>query len=162
MTRFWDGRTDRRTDGQTDGVTALLDLLSPSATQVKIVTNCSPFGYIPQGTKLFFHDTTSETPEKLGCLYTSLMFISLSIIVIISLYEKCPKEQVGIYYFQGGGGSIWLPQKRCLVLPTCNADSGRKFSMLKKIQTDMRSKLKNDTKCASVVTCTKQNQESEC
>ena len=27
MTRFWDGRTD--------GVTALLDLLSPSATQVK-------------------------------------------------------------------------------------------------------------------------------
>ena len=31
MTRFWDGRTD----GQTDGVTALLDLLSPSATQVK-------------------------------------------------------------------------------------------------------------------------------
>ena len=33
MTRFWDGRTD----GQTDGVTALLDLLSPSATQVKIV-----------------------------------------------------------------------------------------------------------------------------
>ena len=28
MTRFW--------DGQTDGVTALLDLLSPSATQVKI------------------------------------------------------------------------------------------------------------------------------
>ena len=31
MTRFWDGRTD----GQTDGVTALIDLLSPSATQVK-------------------------------------------------------------------------------------------------------------------------------
>ena len=28
MTRFW--------DGQTDGVTALLDLLSPLATQVKI------------------------------------------------------------------------------------------------------------------------------
>ena len=40
MTRFWDGQTDRQTegqtDGQTDGVTALLDLLSPSATQVKI------------------------------------------------------------------------------------------------------------------------------
>ena len=36
MTIFWDGRTDRQTDGQTDGVTALLDLLSPSATQVKI------------------------------------------------------------------------------------------------------------------------------
>ena len=33
MTRFWDGRTD----GRTDGVTALLDLLSPLATQVKIV-----------------------------------------------------------------------------------------------------------------------------
>ena len=30
MTRFW--------DGQTDGVTALPDLLSPSATQVKIKT----------------------------------------------------------------------------------------------------------------------------
>ena len=35
MTRFWDGRTDGQTDGRTDGVTALLDLLSPSATQVK-------------------------------------------------------------------------------------------------------------------------------
>ena len=33
MTRFWDGQ--KETDGQTDGVTALLDLLSPSATQVK-------------------------------------------------------------------------------------------------------------------------------
>ena len=32
MTIFWDGRKD----GQTDGVTALLDLLSPLATQVKI------------------------------------------------------------------------------------------------------------------------------
>ena len=31
MTRLWDGRTDRRTDE----VLALLDLLSPSATQVK-------------------------------------------------------------------------------------------------------------------------------
>ena len=30
------GRTDGQTDGRTDGVTALLDLLSPSATQVKI------------------------------------------------------------------------------------------------------------------------------
>ena len=33
MTRFWDGQTD----GQTDGVTALRDLLSPLATQVKII-----------------------------------------------------------------------------------------------------------------------------
>ena len=32
MTRFW----DEWTDGQTGGVTALLDLLSPSATQVKM------------------------------------------------------------------------------------------------------------------------------
>ena len=31
------GRTDRRTDGHTDGVTALLDLLSPLATLVKIM-----------------------------------------------------------------------------------------------------------------------------
>ena len=40
MTRFWDGRTDERidgrTDGQTNGVTALLDLLLPLATQVKM------------------------------------------------------------------------------------------------------------------------------
>ena len=34
MTQFL-GRADGQTDGQTDGVTALLDLLSPSATQVK-------------------------------------------------------------------------------------------------------------------------------
>ena len=34
MTRFW----DRRTDGQADGVTRLLDLISPLATQVKILT----------------------------------------------------------------------------------------------------------------------------
>ena len=33
MTRFF-GRTDGQTDGQTDGMTALLDLLSPLATQV--------------------------------------------------------------------------------------------------------------------------------
>ena len=33
------GRTDGQTDGQTDGVTALLDLLSPSATQVKNAQN---------------------------------------------------------------------------------------------------------------------------
>ena len=45
MTRFWDGQTGGQTDGQTDGVIALLDLLSPLATQVKIIllalrTNC--------------------------------------------------------------------------------------------------------------------------
>ena len=34
MIRFW----DRQTDGQTDGVTALLDLLSPLATQVKMIS----------------------------------------------------------------------------------------------------------------------------
>ena len=36
MTIFWDGRTDRQTDGQTDRVTALIDLLSPLATHVKM------------------------------------------------------------------------------------------------------------------------------
>ena len=41
MTRFWDGRTG----GQTDVLISLLDLLSPLATQVKIIllalrTNC--------------------------------------------------------------------------------------------------------------------------
>ena len=53
MIRFWDGRTDRRTDGQTDGVTALLDLLSPSATQVKSVyakkSTCYSQGAISNG-----------------------------------------------------------------------------------------------------------------
>ena len=45
MTRFWDGRTDGQTDGQTDGVTALLDLLSPSATQVKSTCMCGSLLY---------------------------------------------------------------------------------------------------------------------
>ena len=31
-----DGQTDGQTDGRMDGVTALLDLISPSATQVKM------------------------------------------------------------------------------------------------------------------------------
>ena len=35
MSERTDRQTDRQMDGQTDGVTALLDLLSPSATQVK-------------------------------------------------------------------------------------------------------------------------------
>ena len=35
-------------------------------------------------------------------------------------------------------------------LPKSNADSGHIFSMLNKIQRDMRSELKNDTKCASI------------
>ena len=63
MTRFLDGRTDRQTDGrtdghtdgqtdgQTDGVTALLDLLSPSATQVKIK---SAFNFRPNQSTLYF------------------------------------------------------------------------------------------------------------
>ena len=38
MTRFWDGQTD----GRTDRVTALLDLLSPLATQVKIIPLINP------------------------------------------------------------------------------------------------------------------------
>ena len=48
MTRFWDGRTDRRTDG----VTALLDLLSPLATQVK---SCNTIDQIVK-LETFIHD----------------------------------------------------------------------------------------------------------
>ena len=39
-----DGQTFGRTDRQTDGVTALLDLLSPSAVQVKTWNLCKNFG----------------------------------------------------------------------------------------------------------------------
>ena len=46
-----------------------------------------------------------------------------------------------------------------IYIPTSNADSGCIILMLKKIQTDMRSELKNETKCVSMVT--EQNQESE-
>ena len=53
-----------------------------------------------------------------------------------------------------------LLAKACLVLPTSNGDSECIFSMLKKIQTDNRSELKNDTICALMVT--KQNQDSAC
>ena len=58
MTRFWDGRMDRQTDRQTDGVTALLDLLSPSATQVKNTHfNSGPFNILKNDKKIiqWFH-----------------------------------------------------------------------------------------------------------
>jgi hypothetical protein len=48
----------------------------------------------------------------------------------------------------------------CLVLTNSNADSERIFSMLKKIQTDHRSELANDTICSLI--CAKQNQNMEC
>jgi hypothetical protein len=48
----------------------------------------------------------------------------------------------------------------CVVLPNSNADSERIFSMLKKIQTEHRSKLTNDTICSLI--CAKQNQNMEC
>ena len=51
MTRFWDGQTDGQMDGQTDRVTALLDLLSPLATQVithlLIVVNYDVINLLP-------------------------------------------------------------------------------------------------------------------
>ena len=50
--------------------------------------------------------------------------------------------------------------KKFLGFPKSNANSDCIFSMLKKIQTDMKSELKNDTICASMVT--KQNQDSAC
>ena len=53
------GRTDGQTDGQTDGVTALLDLLSPSATQVKIKSHNN------DELTVQFEKTTAETFEKI-------------------------------------------------------------------------------------------------
>jgi hypothetical protein len=50
----------------------------------------------------------------------------------------------------------------CVVLPNSNADSERIFSMLKKIQTEHRSELANDTTCICSLICAKQNQKMEC
>ena len=50
--------------------------------------------------------------------------------------------------------------KACLVLPVSNADVERIFSMLKKIQTEFRSELANDTIC-SLISC-KQNADVQC
>ena len=41
----------------------------------KVVLDCSPCGYSPEGLKLFFRATNSETPEKLVC--TLLQFKSV-------------------------------------------------------------------------------------
>ena len=48
----------------------------------------------------------------------------------------------------------------CVVLPNSNADSKPIFTMLKKIQTEHRSELANDTICSLI--CAKQNQNMEC
>ena len=50
--------------------------------------------------------------------------------------------------------------KACCVIPVSNADPERIFSMLKKIQTDMRSDLNKDTICCLI--CAKQNQDKAC
>ena len=50
--------------------------------------------------------------------------------------------------------------KACCVIPIINADPERIFSMLKKIQTDMRSELSNDTICCLI--STKQNHDKAC
>jgi hypothetical protein len=49
--------------------------------------------------------------------------------------------------------------KAC-VIPVSNADPERIVSMLKKIQTNMRSDLNNDTICCLI--CAKQNQDKAC
>ena len=49
--------------------------------------------------------------------------------------------------------------KAC-VIPVSNADPEIIFSMLKKIQTDVRSDLNNDTICCLI--CAKQNQDKAC
>jgi hypothetical protein len=48
----------------------------------------------------------------------------------------------------------------CVVLPNSNADSKPIFTMLKKIQTEHRSELANDTICSLIFS--KQNQNMEC
>jgi hypothetical protein len=48
----------------------------------------------------------------------------------------------------------------CVVLSNSNADSKPIFTMLKKIQTEHRSELANDTICSLV--CANQNQNMEC
>ena len=50
--------------------------------------------------------------------------------------------------------------KSCTVIPSSNADPERIFSILKKIQTDMRSELNIDTICSLM--CAKQNQDLNC
>ena len=50
--------------------------------------------------------------------------------------------------------------KACVVLPVSNAEPERIFSMLKKIQTEFRSELKNDTICSIIGA--KQNQDKKC
>ena len=79
MTRFWDGRTDRQTDGQTDGVTALLDLLLPSAPQVK--TN------ILNAVKTFVH----EYHENSNIHYLELW--PMWVCNFFSKYVKCQGQR---------------------------------------------------------------------
>jgi hypothetical protein len=50
--------------------------------------------------------------------------------------------------------------KACCVIPVSNVDPERICSILKKIQTDMRSDLNNDTICCLI--CAKQNQDKAC
>lgn len=50
--------------------------------------------------------------------------------------------------------------KSCLVLPVSNAEVERIFSMLKKVQTEFRSELANDTICSLL--CCKQNTDFPC
>ena len=54
----------------------------------------------------------------------------------------------------------WKLAKSCCVIPVSNADPERVFSVLKKIQTEMRSELNNDTICSLM--CVKQNQDISC
>ena len=64
MTRFLDGRTD----GQTDGVTALLDLLLPSATQIKIF-----FSLVSK--KMKFEALPGTVPENQSCCWNGYLNI---------------------------------------------------------------------------------------
>ena len=50
--------------------------------------------------------------------------------------------------------------KLCLTIPVANVDSERMFSILKKIHTEFRSELNNDTICALM--CSNQNSLTDC
>ena len=64
------------------------------------------------------------------------------------------------HYVKSRLGVLAKVAKSLLVLPNSNADCERAFSIVKKINTEFRSELKNDTIC-SLLAC-KFNQNSNC
>ena len=81
------GRTDGQTDGQTDGVTALLDLLSPLATQVKIKKKITDVFYMYISNKeinIFNKHHTDSTITTLTYQYSNFL---VSEIMLLHVFE---------------------------------------------------------------------------